>query len=158
MYFANGNFINQYLSDGTAHVPVVAVSSGDTWTFDKTSIVKDNITINDNFGTGMAMSPDGTKLYGIKDRYVRQYNLSTPYDIATANYVYQSDVYSRIGNTYPSSLEISSDGTKMYIGQTSSDYIYQFTLSNPFTISSRSTYASSTFYIGNSEDTIRIWH
>ena len=69
--------------------------------------------------------------------------------------MYQSDVYSRIGNTYPSSLEISSDGTKMYVGQTSSDYIYQFTLSNPFTISSRSTYASSSFYIGDLEGTIR---
>ena len=43
----------------------------------------------------------------------------------------------------------------MYVGQTSSDYIYQFTLSNPFTISSRSTYASSSFYIGDLEGTIR---
>ena len=155
IYFNNGGVTFQYRADGSAYVAFVSVSSGDTWTFDKTSIVKDNVTLNDNFGTGMAMSPDGTRLYGIKDRYVREYSLSTPYDIATANYVYQTDVYSRIGNTYPNLLEISSDGTKMYVGQTSSDYIYQFTLSSPFAVSTRSNYASSSFYMGDLEGAMR---
>ena len=53
-----------------------------------------------------------------------------------------------LSNEYPRSLEISSDGTKMYIGQTSSDdTIYQFTLSTPFAVSTSSSYASQVFIL-----------
>ena len=151
MYSASSYFMKQYLSDGTAHVPVVSVASGDAWVFDKTSIIDDSTTLNVGFSQAMSMSSDGTKLYGINSRNLIQYSLSTPYDIGTATFSSTFDVYSRIDNKYARSVEISSDGSKIYVGQYDDDKIYQFTMSTPYSLSTISSYPTHNIYIGNSE-------
>ncbi len=86
--------------------------------------------------SGVQLSRDGTKLYivGESADQVRQYPLSTPFDIATAGAVEAS--FSVAGeDTSPQGLFFKSDGTKMYIVGVSSDSVHQYPLSTPFDIS-----------------------
>jgi sugar lactone lactonase YvrE len=81
--------------------------------------------------TGMWLSPDGKKLYGIgpnTTKRVYQYSLSTAYDISTCSYASKSFLFS--GQTSaPSGLAISPDGLKMFMnGAGTSQSVWQYTL------------------------------
>ena len=75
---------------------------------------------------------------------------ATPWDVSTATY---ADKYKNVAtqDTYPYGLAFSSDGTKMYIVGTSSDTVYQYTLSTTWDIST-AEYANKSVYVGD-EDT-----
>lgn len=87
-------------------------------------------------------SSDGFYLYAMDRSYntIYQYTLTTPWDINTMTYT---------GNSYDTSavdtnifdINLSTDGTKLYILAGSSDTLYQYTLSTPYDISS-ATYDS----------------
>lgn len=90
-------------------------------------------------GEGLALSSDGTKMYIMDntDNLIYEYDLSTAYDVTTATYNSVSFSYSSqtINET---SFEFSSDGTKFYIGETTSDRIYQYSLTTAWDISTAS--------------------
>ena len=94
---------------------------------------------------------DGTKMWAIlySDDTVRQYSLSTAYNISTASY---DNVNISVGTQEfePRGLTFKPDGTKFYIvGKT--DTVYQYNLSTAFDLSTAS-YSNVSDYIGGSND------
>jgi hypothetical protein len=100
---------------------------------------------------GFVFNNDGTKLYatGEGGDAIFQYSLSTAYDISTASYDSVSlDVSSQ--DTGPNAIEISTDGTKMYIIGWQNDTVFQYTLTSAFDLSTAS-YANKSFSVSTSE-------
>jgi DNA-binding beta-propeller fold protein YncE len=103
--------------------------------------------------TGLAFSSDGTKCYivgSISDN-IRQYTLTTAWDISTGSYATKTLAIGTQEGT-SGALAFSSDGTKAYIVGTTNDTIYQYTLTTAWDISTGS-YASKSFGIGTQEAT-----
>ena len=101
---------------------------------------------------GIKIDNSGTALYilSLTGDIVYQFTLSTPYDVSTASYDSKSfDTSTQASSAR--SLEFSSDGTKMYIGDQGTAAIYQYTLSTAFDVSTAS-YASKSLSI-SSQDT-----
>lgn len=83
----------------------------------------------------VAMKPDGTKLYYIQWWDVREYNLSTPFDLSTAQSV---NTLSVIG---PEWMFFKPDGTKLFICWGSNwRSIYQYNLSTAWDLSTATLY------------------
>ena len=91
-----------------------------------------NVTSEGSGSRGVAFSPDGLKMYVLNntDDEVNQYNLSTAYDISTAQFNNQTlDLASEMGN--PQGLAISSDGEHIYITEVAtgtSDSVFQYNI------------------------------
>lgn len=100
---------------------------------------------------GIRMSPFGYEMYVLAEEYnnVHEYQLSTPWNISTATFVYSKSISTEI--EYPNGFCFSSDGTKMYI--TGGTIIYQYTLSSAWVISS-ATYDSRSFNVNAEEATV----
>ena len=97
--------------------------------------------------SGVAFKPDGTKMYindGSGDS-VRQYTLSTGFDLSTASY---DSVSFSTGSqdSIPTDIALSADGTRMFMLGTSVDSAYQYTLSTAFDLSTAS-YDSVSFSV-----------
>ena len=112
----------------------VSTASYDSKVFDVTAQV-----------TGRAptifIDASGTRLYvcdtGAANGYVYQYTMSTAFDISTASYDSKSLNIST-NSTTASGLSLSLDGTKMFVLDFTSDYIFQYTLSTPWDVSTGS--------------------
>jgi DNA-binding beta-propeller fold protein YncE len=88
---------------------------------------------------GIKINNDGTKLYLINSTgdAVLQYSMSTANDLSTASYDSVSfSVTSQAG--LPRDLAFNSDGTKMYVVGSSSDSVFQYSLSTAFDVSTAS--------------------
>jgi len=99
-----------------------------------------------NHAQGVAINPDGTKIFisfnATRDiagkSSIREYSLSTPYDISTLTHVDSAGIL--LPNSAPSSnpdaLSLSADGKKIFIvyhGTNSSDAtVEQYSLSSPY--------------------------
>ena len=89
----------------------------------------------------IAFSPDGTKMFIVgASSTVYQYTLSTPWNVSTAVYASLSKSVSAQEST-SQGLAFSPDGTKMFIVGSSSDTVYQYTLSTAWNVST-AVYAS----------------
>lgn len=102
---------------------------------------------------GIFFKPDGTAMYpvGATNKVVRQYTLSTAWDLSTATYASKfKGVNSQA--TFPVDVFFSPDGTKMYISDFTSPDVYQYTLSTAWDVSTAS-YASKTLD-ASSQDTV----
>lgn len=93
-------------------------------------------------------STDGTKFIvtfrGIGNKVVL-YNLSTAWDVSTASFGSEKDVNAQTG-TFPTGGTLNADGTKMFVANYSTKYIYQYSLSTAFDLSTAS-YDSVSFQI-----------
>lgn len=97
----------------------------------------------DSSPTSMTFSPDGSKIFlsGSTNDRIYQINLSIPFSISSA---------SSSGNFYgvatqetnPVGVRMNQDGTRMFVFGTSSDKVHQYTLLNPFDLSSGVSYAN----------------
>ena len=100
---------------------------------------------------GLAFSPDGTKLY-VCDHHATKiywYTLTTPWDIDTAVLASASlSVSSQ--DTYPRSIDFSSDGRDLYVLGGQNDTIYQYTLTTPWDLSTAS-YSGYSLYVGSQD-------
>ena len=102
--------------------------------------------LNSNMSTnveGFDISPNGTKLITCTDARVREYTLSTAWDISSASYVsswYGNDGYRHnLGNaTSPavnaSSITWNGDGYKFFLADDSNDKIYQYSVSHAYEV------------------------
>jgi 6-phosphogluconolactonase (cycloisomerase 2 family) len=92
-------------------------------------------------------NPTGTRLFVVDDDYnkVRQYTLNTAWDISTTRGFKTRSVSSQAAS--PVEIRFKPDGTKMYIldNGTSSDYIWQYSLSTAWDITT-ATYDSKSLY------------
>jgi len=91
----------------------------------------------------VAFNSDGTKLFavGSSSDNVREYSLSTAYDLSTATYTTAFYVGSQ--DSQPRGLLFSPDGTKMYISGSSSQLVHKYNLTTGYDISTAS-YSNST--------------
>ena len=135
-----------------------------------------NISYTDTVPMDIVFSSDGTKMYTVGDgvtHMVFQHTLSTAWDISTAHYASKS-FYIGTQDLTPEGLAFSSDGTKMYVVGSSTDYVYQYTLSTAWDVSTASYSSKSKatgeltpsgitfnsdgtkmYIIGNTGDTVR---
>jgi len=101
----------------------------------------------------IAFNADGTKMFIIGEfsDSVFQYTLSTGFNVSTASY--DSVSFSVSGqDTTPNSIAFNADGTKMFIIGTTSDSVFQYTLSTGFNVSTAS-YDSVSFSVNGQDNT-----
>lgn len=109
--------------------------------FSYDGVFKD-ISTEDGTSTGIAVSSDGTKMYmsGAANDSLYQYTMTTPWDLGSASYDSVSlPVGSQDGT--PQGITFKPDGLKMYMPGGANDFIYQYTLSSAWDLSTAS-YAS----------------
>ena len=106
-----------------------------------------SILAQDTASTSLFFKTDGTVFYmfGDTNDTVYQYTMSTAWDVSTATYATKSFSVTT-QDTSPSGLEISPDGTNMYVIGTTNDTVYQYTLSTAWDVST-ATYATKSFSV-----------
>jgi hypothetical protein len=89
--------------------------------------------------TGLFFKSDGLSFYavGAVNDTVYQYTLSTAWDLSTASYSSKSfSVGSQA--TLPTDVNFNNDGTKMFVQCLSTDFVYQYSLSTAWDVSTAS--------------------
>lgn len=95
---------------------------------------------------GIFFKPDGTKMYisGTSSDAVHEYSLSTAWRVSTASFVQTFSVLAQVPQA--SGLFFSPDGTKMYLGNSSTiGNIYEYSLSVAWDIGTASFTQSANF-------------
>lgn len=107
-----------------------------------------SFTLATMYPQGIFVSSDGTKCFVMSWAECFQHDLSTPYDITTASANGSLDTSANVSSA--GAIHMSPDMSQLYIVNTSTNNIEQFTLSTPGTISSGSytrTYTTGNTYI-----------
>lgn len=123
---------------GTSADRVIQYTLTTAWDIGTASFTRSILpATRDTSPQGMYFKSDGTSLYviGLGSDVVRQYSLSTAWDVSTLTYVRQYSYTSGFGEGTPTDVHFSSDGTKMYIVGSSTNRVHQFTLSTAWDIS-----------------------
>ena len=96
------------------------------------------VNLQETAPTGVTFKPDGTKMYviGTSGDSVFEYDLSTAWDISTANYLQGFSVAAQDGRPYDVSFK--PDGTKMYVAGINSDSVFEYDLSTAWDVSTAS--------------------
>jgi sugar lactone lactonase YvrE len=155
----------QFKSDGTkmymvgaANDSVYQYSLSTAWDISTASYdsVSFSISGQETSPTDFFFSADGTKFYtcgiGTSFATMRQYNLSTAWNLSTASYSNLS--YNHDSNAYnPGAIFFRPNGTTFYIADRGSDAVKQFTLSTAWNLSTAS-YASKSFSISGQEASV----
>lgn len=97
------------------------------------------------YAQSIAFSDDGTKLFFLDFEKVFQYTLTTPFDLNTASYDNISFDVTNEDST-PQCIFVAQPGEDFYIVGDNSDIIHQYSLSNPFDLSTAS-YANRSFSV-----------
>ena len=97
-----------------------------------------SVATEDTSPYGIFFKPDGTKMYVVGDNGndINEYSLSSAWDVSSASYVQNFSVASQ--DTNPQGIFFKSDGTKMYVNGSGEDYIYEYSLSSAWDISTAS--------------------
>ncbi|MBI3494810.1 PD40 domain-containing protein, partial [Candidatus Saccharibacteria bacterium] len=107
-----------------------------------------SIISQDTTATGFRFNDTGSKMYviGTTADKVWQYTLSTPYDVTTATINAGTD-FKLISaqETNAGGLNFNTTGTKMYVIGTTSDKVWQYTLSTPFDVTTATINAGTDF-------------
>lgn len=112
-----------------------------------------SVATQDGAPYDVCFNTDGTKMFiiGSANDTVYQYTLSTGWDVSTASYASKSFSVTTQESS-PSGLAFNIDGTKMYVIGTSSDKVFQYTLSTGWDVSTAS-YASKYCSTSSQEST-----
>jgi sugar lactone lactonase YvrE len=109
-----------------------------------------SVTSQEGTPTGLWFKPDGTVMYviGSTADTVFQYTLGTAWDVSTASY---SGISFSIASqeSAPVQVNLSADGTKMWITGSTGDDITQYALGTAFNVST--AVFENSFYIGFQE-------
>ena len=99
----------------------------------------------------LTFNNDGTKMYvvGNGSRSANQYTLSTAFDLSTASYDSVNFSFASQDIT-PYDIIFNSDGTKMYMAGGSNNFIFQYSLSTAFDLSTVS-YDSVSFDVSSNQ-------
>ncbi len=114
-----------------------------------------DISSEDTAPTGLTFDHTGSKLFilGITGDRVFEYDLSTPFDLATATYSGNSlNVGVQDGNG--EGIIFNGDGTKLFLAGAASDRIYQYALSTPYDLTT-AVYANLSLNVATEETTVR---
>lgn len=110
-----------------------------------------SVTTQEGEPRGLYIGDNGTKVYvvGPVNDQVRQYNLSTPWDISTGSYVAGTSVLSQ--DSFQQGIYFKPDGTKMFMIGTTNDRVYEYSLSSAWDIT---TLSFTTSILVNSFDLV----
>ena len=126
---------------GATNDTVYQYTLGTAWDLSTASYASKSFSVTAQAQTpgGLWFKPDGLIMYvvDILTDTVYQYTLGTAWDISTASYANKSFGVSA-SETSPNQVNLSADGTKMWIVGSSSDYIWEYPLVTPWDISSAS--------------------
>jgi DNA-binding beta-propeller fold protein YncE len=97
-----------------------------------------DISNEETSAQGLTFSPDGTRMYlvGTGNKSVYQYDLSVPWRTSTRTYVGMFTVANEL--LVPSGVDLSHDGTKMYLVGYYYDTVFEYTLYTPWDVSTAS--------------------
>ena len=97
-----------------------------------------DVSGQDNSPTGMALKPDGTKMYivGGQNDKIYQYSLSTAWDLSTATY--DSVSFSLAQDSTPWGIIIKDDGMRMFIAGIDNTSVYEYAIGTAWDISTAS--------------------
>lgn len=122
----------------------VVADTGVTWTdpvlsnasYDSVSF---SVSSQETAPNNIAFNDDGTSMYiiGSATDAIYQYTLSTAWDLSTASYASKS--FSTGDDNTPRDFTFNNDGTKIYYVGSTSDTVYQYSLSTAYDISTAST-------------------
>jgi len=106
--------------------------------------------------TDLFFSPDGLKMYvlGNTGDDINEYTLTTAWLVSSATAVTFFSVASQDGT--PNGMFFRADGTKMYMVGTTNDTVYQYTLSNPWSVATAS-YDSISFSVAAEGTPAGLW-
>jgi len=125
MYFVgnDGNDVNEYNLSTAWDIS--------TASFNQT----ESVNSQEGNPSGIFFKPDGLKMYivGRSSNKVHEYNLSTAWDISTKSFLRSLSFALAEGN--PSSVFFKPDGLKMHITGQDNDYVYAYTLTTAWDIS-----------------------
>ena len=100
----------------TARGTTTLAGTGETFYLDGASYTDTlSVAAQENFPTGLAFNPDGTKLYvvGTEDDAVDEWALSTPYDVSTG--VYTDTLVISAQENIPNGIAFNAAGTTLYV-------------------------------------------
>ncbi len=95
---------------------------------------------------GVDFNPEGTRMYLTNSRTnsssIEQFDLSTPFEIATSSYVGTKDISTRFsGSVY--GITFGNGGTQMFIGNYSDGRVVEYRLSTPYDVSTAALTANN---------------
>jgi hypothetical protein len=104
---------------------------------------------------GLFLSNTGHRAYSIGDTTdrVREYALSTNYQINTASHDTNANVSVSAQDTLPTGLFFNPDGTRMFIVGTSSDRAWQYELSTPWQVNTATHTAGANVSVASQDAT-----
>lgn len=110
-----------------------------------------SVTTQEATPAGLWFKPDGTTMYvvGTTNDTVYQYTLSTPWDVSTASYANISFSVAAQEGT-PQQVNLSADGTKMWVLGSTGDDIWEYTLGTAWNVSTATPV--NNFYVGFQEN------
>jgi DNA-binding beta-propeller fold protein YncE len=94
---------------------------------------------------GLAINPDGTKLYSLSGNRVYLYRLATPNAIGEITSVSSLSISSETSNARD--LAVSPDGHRIYVINDLTDRVHQYNVSNPDDLATAG-YANKSFSVG----------
>ena len=144
-------YVNDYSSGDYKQYSLSTPFDVSTATADSTTVDLDAATSYYN----IIFNGTGSKAFilNYNSDYIREYDLSTSYDITDANYT--SQYYVASYDTTPTDFEFSSDGSKLFLLGSTNDKIIQLNLSTPYSISTASDGGS--FSIGDFLTSTSLW-
>ena len=88
--------------------------------------------------SGLRFNQDGTKMFvvGTTTNTVREYALSTPWELRSASFTTSFDISSQ--TTTSVGLKFNSDGTKMFVGSNTGNTLYEYDLATGWDVSTAS--------------------
>ena len=98
-----------------------------------------SVASQDTNPRGLEFNTDGTKMFivGTGNDSVYQYSLTTGFDLSTASYDSVSFSVATESSS-PTGLTFNNDGTKMFVTGTSTDSVFQYSLTTGFDLSTAS--------------------
>ena len=138
---------------GVAVYQFKLTTAWDTSTLDCEKIYEVDITGSDNEDQvrTITFKPDGTRMFvgGKTQDKIREYILTTPFDLrsgVTLGSLSASLASSSDGGMR--NIQLHSDGTILYVAGDTNEYMYKYTLSTPWDITTISS-TSTRYYLGN---------
>ena len=122
--------------------------------FDITTLSYNSVYLSlsgqDSNPSGLALSPDGTKMFiaGRTGGDINQYSLTTAFDLSTASYSINYSTSSQESN--PFAVIFKPDGTKMFVAG-SSGSVHEYSLTTPFSLAAGNVSHSDSFDVSSQE-------
>ena len=113
------------------------------WDISSTISYERQLNLGQDHGQSVKWKPDGTRFYLIDrdEDYLKQFNVSTAWDINGASLAGNQDLTAYEGQTRD--VAFSSDGTKVFVTGSGLDKVDSFTLSTAWDVTSTFTHVAS---------------